>query len=99
MKRERTENYDVFRLADSISIVERRSGVAVVSFALPSEEVRDALIRLLSDPVKKEPAEKAPAPSESSEPGPATDPAPAPDAEAPEKKTTKKRTTKKDATT
>ena len=52
MKRERTKDYDVFRLADSISVVERKSGAAVVSFVIPCEETRKALVKMLADPVK-----------------------------------------------
>lgn len=57
MKRERTKDYDVFRLADSISVVERKSGAAVVSFVIPCEETRKALIKMLADPVKGATAE------------------------------------------
>ena len=52
MKRERTQNHDIFRVADSISIVERKSGAVVAAFVIPCEETRKALLRLLSDPVK-----------------------------------------------
>ena len=62
MKRERTKDYDVFRLADSISVVERKSGAAVVSFVLPCEETRKALIKMLADPVKGATAENAETP-------------------------------------
>ncbi len=88
MKRERTKDFDVLRQGSTISIVERRSGVAS-SFVVPSEEAREALVRVLSDPLNVEtaPSEEAPA-----EPVETTAPA------EPEKKTTtKKRTTKKGA--
>jgi hypothetical protein len=52
MKRERTQNHDIFRVADSVSIVERKSGAVVAAFVIPCEETRKALLRLLSDPVK-----------------------------------------------
>ena len=62
MKRERTKDYDVFRLADSISVVERKSGAAVVSFVIPCEETRKALIKMLADPVKGATADNAETP-------------------------------------
>ena len=96
MKRERTEHFDVFRLADSISIVERKSGACVASFAITSEEVRAALVRLLSEPLKTPANAPESAPKEAD---PEPDPTPE-EPEKPEKKPTKKRTTKntKDAT-
>lgn len=59
MKRERTKDFDVLRLVDTISIVERKSGAVVASFAIPCEETRTALVRLLSDPVKSGAADEA----------------------------------------
>lgn len=50
MKRERTNDYDVIRQGSTIAIVERRSGVAS-SLILPSDEAREALIKILSEPV------------------------------------------------
>ena len=86
MKRERTKDFDVLRQGSTISIVERRSGVAS-SFVVPSEEAREALVRVLSDPLEVvETATPEEAPTEPVETAPAE----------PEKKTTtKKRTTKK----
>ena len=68
MKRERTKDYDVFRLADSISVVERKSGAAVVSFVIPCEETRKALIKMLADPVKGATADEAETPETAVEP-------------------------------
>ena len=68
MKRERTKDYDVFRLADSISVVERKSGAAVVSFVIPCEETRKALIKMLADPVKGATADNAETPETTVEP-------------------------------
>lgn len=87
MKRERTKTHDVIRQGATISIVERRSGVAS-SFVIPCEEAREALVRLLSEPIQAEadPSEETPA-----EPAEAAPPA------EPEKKTTKKRTKKESA--
>lgn len=68
MKRERTKDYDVFRLADSISVVERKSGAAVVSFVIPCEETRKALIKMLADPVKGVTADDAEAPETTVDP-------------------------------
>ena len=82
MKRERTKDYDVFRLADSISVVERKSGAAVVSFVIPCEETRKALIKMLADPVKGATADNAETPETTVEP-------------TTEKPATKKATTKK----
>ena len=53
MKRERTKDFDVLRQGSTISIVERRSGVAS-SFVVPSEEAREALVRVLSEPIEVE---------------------------------------------
>jgi hypothetical protein len=91
MKRERTKDFDVLRQGSTISIVERRSGVAS-SFVVPSEEAREALVRVLSDPlevVETAPSEETP--SERVETEVETAPVET------EKKTTKKRTTKKGA--
>ena len=91
MKRERTKDFDVLRQGSTISIVERRSGVAS-SFVVPSEEAREALVRVLSDPqeVEKE-VETAPSEEAPTEPVETTT-----EAETEKKKTmTKKRTTKK----
>lgn len=89
MKRERTKDFDVLRQGSTISIVERRSGVAS-SFVVPSEETREALVRVLSDPLEVvETALSEEAPTEPVE----TTTAPA----EPEKATAKKRTTKKGA--
>ena len=89
MKRERTKDFDVLRQGSTISIVERRSGVAS-SFVVPSEEAREALVRVLSDPlnvVETAPSEEAP-----------TEHVETTTTAEPEKKTTtKKRTTKKGA--
>ena len=92
MKRERTKDFDVLRQGSTISIVERRSGVAS-SFVVPSEEAREALVRVLSDPLNVEkkvetaPSEEAP-----------TEPVETTTTAEPEKATTtKKRTTKKGA--
>lgn len=52
MKRERTQNYDVLRLADRVSVVERKSGAVVISFEIPCDETRKALVKMLSDPCK-----------------------------------------------
>ena len=92
MKRERTKDFDVLRQGSTISIVERRSGVAS-SFVVPSEEAREALVRVLSDPLDVETAPSEEAPTEPVETEVETVPA------EPEKKTTttKKRTTKKGA--
>ena len=68
MKRERTKDYDVFRLADSISVVERKSGAAVVSFVIPCEETRKALIKMLADPVKGATVENTETPETAVEP-------------------------------
>lgn len=68
MKRERTKDYDVFRLADSISVVERKSGAAVVSFVIPCEETRKALVKMLADPVKGATADNAETPETAVEP-------------------------------
>ena len=59
MKRERTKDFDVLRQGSTISIVERRSGVAS-SFVVPSEEAREALVRVLSDPLEVETAPAEP---------------------------------------
>ena len=87
MKRERTKDFDVLRQGSTISIVERRSGVAS-SFVVPSEEAREALVRVLSDPlevVETATPEEAP-----------TEPVETTTTAEPEKATTtKKRTTKK----
>ena len=88
MKRERTKDFDVLRQGSTISIVERRSGVAS-SFVVPSEEAREALVRVLSDPL--EVVETAPSVETQTEPVETTTTAPA----EPEKATTKKRTAKK----
>ena len=52
MKRERTQNYDVLRLADRVSVVERKSGAVLFSFDIPCDETRKALVKMLSDPCK-----------------------------------------------
>lgn len=87
MIRERTKDFDVLRQGSTISIVERRSGVAS-SFVVPSEEAREALVRVLSEPievVETDPSEEAP-----------TEPVETTTTAEPEKATTtKKRTTKK----
>jgi len=92
MKRERTKDFDVLRQGSTISIVERRSGVAS-SFVVPSEEAREALVRVLSDPLNVETAPSEETQTERVETEVETVPA------EPEKKTTttKKRTTKKGA--
>ena len=93
MKRERTKDFDVLRQGSTISIVERRSGVAS-SFVVPSEEAREALVRVLSDPLEVvETAPSVETQTERVETEVETAPA------EPEKKatTTKKRTTKKGA--
>ena len=91
MKRERTKDFDVLRQGSTISIVERRSGVAS-SFVVPSEEAREALVRVLSDPLNVETAPSEETQAERVETEVETAPA------EPEKKTTtKKRTTKKGA--
>lgn len=51
MERERTKFYDVIRQNSTISVVERRSGVAT-SLLVPCDEVREAIVRILSDPAK-----------------------------------------------
>ena len=89
MKRERTKDFDVLRQGSTISIVERRSGVAS-SFVVPSDEAREALVRVLSDPLNVETAPSEETQTERVETEVETVPA------EPEKKTaTKKRTTKK----
>ena len=89
MKRERTKDFDVLRQGSTISIVERRSGVAS-SFVVPSEEAREALVRVLSDSLEVETAPSEETQTERVETEVETTPA------EPEKKTTtKKRTTKK----
>ena len=91
MKRERTKDYDVLRQGSTISIVERRSGVAS-SFVVPSEEAREALVRVLSDSLEVETTPSEETQTERVETEVETVPA------EPEKKTTtKKRTTKKGA--
>ena len=91
MKRERTKDFDVLRQGSTISIVERRSGVAS-SFVVPSEEAREALVRVLSDPLTVSTAPSEETQTERVETEVETTPA------EPEKKTTtKKRTTKKGA--
>lgn len=93
MKRERTKDFDVLRQGSTISIVERRSGVAS-SFVVPSEEAREALVKILTDPIEVETGNKeAAVPSEE----PQTDAAPTVETEKVETKTTttKKRTAKK----
>ena len=92
MKRERTKDFDVLRQGSTISIVERRSGVAS-SFVVPSEEAREALVRVLSDPLEivEKKVETAPSVETQTEPVETTTTAPA----EPEKATTKKRTAKK----
>ena len=91
MKRERTKDFDVLRQGTTISIVERRSGVAS-SFVVPSEEAREALVRVLSDSLEVETAPSEETQTERVETEVETVPA------EPEKKTTtKKRTTKKGA--
>ena len=90
MKRERTKDFDVLRQGSTISIVERRSGVAS-SFVVPSEEAREALVRVLSDPLNVETAPSVETQTERVETEVETAPA------EPEKATTKKRTTKKGA--
>lgn len=92
MKRERTKDFDVLRQGSTISIVERRSGVAS-SFVVPSEEAREALVRVLSYPLNVETAPSEEAPTERVETEVETTPA----AEPEKKTTTKKRTTKKSA--
>lgn len=86
MKRERTKDYDVLRLVDTISIVERKSGAVVGSFAIPSEETRAALVRLLSDPVKSCAADDETTPETAPEKAETT---------GDEKQATKPKTTKK----
>lgn len=93
MERERTKFYDVIRQNSTISIVERRSGVAT-SILIPCDEVREAVVRILSEPIKvstesqdtpkEEAAEKVPVETTT---------------EQSAKKTTKKRTKKEGATT
>jgi hypothetical protein len=83
MKRERTKDFDVLRQGSTISIVERRSGVAT-SFILPSDEAREALIKILAEPLAPPATEKAPA--ETSEPV-------ATESEPKKTTTTKKKTT------
>ncbi len=93
MKRERTKDFDVLRQGSTISIVERRSGVAS-SFVVPSEEAREALVRVLSDSLEVEkkvetvPSEEAPTERVETEVEATT-------AEPEKATTTKKRTTKK----
>lgn len=89
MKRERTKDFDVLRQGSTISIVERRSGVAS-SFVIPSEEAREALVRVLSDPLEVEKKVET-APSEETP----TEPVETTPAEPEKATTTKKRTTKK----
>ena len=93
MKRERTKDFDVLRQGSTISIVERRSGVAS-SFVVPSEEAREALVRVLSDPL--EVVETAPSVETQTE-RVETEVETAPAAEPEKATTTKKRTTKKGA--
>lgn len=50
MERVRTTNHDVIRQGDSISIVERKSGAGVATFAIPCDETRKALLKLLAAP-------------------------------------------------
>ena len=91
MKRERTKDFDVLRQGSTISIVERRSGVAS-SFVVPSEEAREALVRVLSDPLNVETAPSEETQAERVETEVETAPA-----EPEKKKKKKKRTTKKGA--
>ena len=95
MKRERTKDFDVLRQGSTISIVERRSGVAS-SFVVPSEEAREALVRVLSDPLEVE-KEVETALSEEAPTEPVETEAETVPAEPEKKTTTKKRTTKKGA--
>ena len=85
MKRERSTSYDVIRQGSTVSIVERRSGVAS-SFVVPDESVRLALISILSDPLEATVVPEFIEEKKEEESEPAT-----------EKKTSKRRT-KKDAT-
>lgn len=82
MKRERTNEHDVLRQGSTVVIVERRSGVAS-SLIVPSNEAREALIRILSDPIEAA-TENVVVPVEVVEE---------------KKTTTKKKTTKKSTTT
>lgn len=91
MRRERTKDFDVLRQGSTISIVERRSGVAS-SFVVPSEEAREVLVRVLSDPLEVEAAPSEETQTERVETEVETVPA-----ETEKKTTTKKRTTKKGA--
>lgn len=93
MKRERTKDYDVLRQGSTISIVERRSGVAS-SFVVPSEEAREALVRVLSDPLTVEKKVET-APSEETQTERVETKVETAPAETEKKTTTKKRTTKK----
>lgn len=85
MKRERSTSYDVIRQGSTISIVERRSGVAS-SLVVPDESVRLALISILSDPLEATVVPEVVEERKEAESEPTT-----------EKKTSKRRT-KKDAT-
>ena len=94
MKRERTKDYDVLRQGSTISIVERRSGVAS-SFVVPSEEAREALVLILSDPLEV-PTEKEQAPPiEATAESAPVEASTEPNVEEKKATTTKKRTTKK----
>ena len=94
MKRERTKDYDVLRQGSTISIVERRSGVAS-SFVVPCEEAREALVRVLSDPLEVEKKVEAAPSVETQTERVETEVETAQPAEPEKKTTTKKRTTKK----
>ena len=85
MKRERTNDYDDSRQGSTISIVERRSGVAS-SLILPSDEAREALIKILAEPI---------APSPTAEKASAETPEPVATESDPKNTTKKKTTTKK----
>lgn len=95
MKRERTKDFDVLRQGSTISIVERRSGVAS-SFVVPSEEAREALVRVLSDPLEVEKKVET-APSVETQTERVETEVETTTAEPEKATTTKKRTTKKGA--
>lgn len=93
MERERTKFYDVIRQGSTISIIERRSGVAT-SILIPCDEVREAVVRILSEPIKVSTGSQDTSQDEATEKErveTTTEPS--------AKKTTKKRTKKEGATT
>ena len=94
MKRERTKDFDVLRQGSTISIVERRSGVAS-SFVVPSEEAREALARILSEPLGDSTEKETEPPKEATAETALVEAPKEPIVE--EKKTTTKKRTKKES--